>query len=536
MHRLLRLLPLFLLAAAWLWRHTLGGLARRAVRAWVRGRLHGYRRRVNVVDTLQPAHLDAPRQVAVVGGGLAGVAAASTLARRGFEVTLYEAADHLGGKLGAWTHTFDDGVERPMEHGFHAFFDNYHNLDAFLRELGVREAFTREDDYVIQQRDGTTLRFGGIDRTPLLNLIDLGARGLYDPRELARLSLGRDTRDRLNDLLTWHPTETPARLDDVSFDAWARAARIPPSMRSAFTAVARAYFAEAQDMSMAELIKSFHGYLLGSDAGLAYSYPADDHGLTLWAPITEHLTTLGVQIRLGRRIDGISRQKNGRLRVAGRPYDHVVLATDVRGTLGILDQSEVAAEDPELVRRVHAVQPRDRYAVLRLWCDKDVRATVPPFTFTERRTALDSVTACHRSQATFRREHAQTGAVVLELHCYRVPDDLKTEADIRAALLSDLAAAFPETAGMQIEREIFYVKDDFTPYHTGLDRHRPGTVTGIDGLVLAGDWVKVAPAVMLMEAAFTSGLLAANTILSREGLREQPVYAVPEHGVLYGLV
>ena len=41
--------------------------------------------------------------------------------------------------------------------------------------------------------------------------------------------------------------------------------------------------------------------------------------------------------------------------------------------------------------------------------------------------------------------------------------------------------------------------------------------------------------VMLLEAACTSGLKAANDVLSAEGLREEPIYSVPETGLLHGL-
>jgi isorenieratene synthase len=37
---------------------------------------------------------------------------------------------------------------------------------------------------------------------------------------------------------------------------------------------------------------------------------------------------------------------------------------------------------------------------------------------------------------------------------------------------------------------------------------------------------------MLMEAAVTSGLAAANAILRQEGVREEPVYSVPLRGLL----
>lgn len=51
-------------------------------------------------DAITPA--DAPRRVAVVGGGPAGLRAAWTLARRGHAVTLFEARAHLGGQVRWW--------------------------------------------------------------------------------------------------------------------------------------------------------------------------------------------------------------------------------------------------------------------------------------------------------------------------------------------------------------------------------------------------------------------------------------------------
>ena len=38
------------------------------------------------------------KHVIVIGGGMAGLAAASSLAHRGVDVTLLEAASHLGGR------------------------------------------------------------------------------------------------------------------------------------------------------------------------------------------------------------------------------------------------------------------------------------------------------------------------------------------------------------------------------------------------------------------------------------------------------
>jgi len=49
---------------------------------------------------------------------------------------------------------------------------------------------------------------------------------------------------------------------------------------------------------------------------------------------------------------------------------------------------------------------------------------------------------------------------------------------------------------------------------------------------LAKDWVKIPTPAMLMEAAFTSGLLCANGILATQDLQEEPVYSVPQKGTI----
>src|SRR3954453_14628170 len=78
-----------------------------------------------------PAGTDA----VVIGGGVAGVSAAVVLAERGVRVTLLEAADHLGGRLGAWPEVLPDGSGQVVEHGFHAFFRHYYTWRAVLGRI-----------------------------------------------------------------------------------------------------------------------------------------------------------------------------------------------------------------------------------------------------------------------------------------------------------------------------------------------------------------------------------------------------------------
>jgi isorenieratene synthase len=76
------------------------------------------------------------------------------------------------------------------------------------------------------------------------------------------------------------------------------------------------------------------------------------------------------------------------------------------------------------------------------------------------------------------------------------------------------------------------VKDDFTAFHTNLYKTRPSVKTEVENLFLAGDWVKLENPSMLMEAATTSALYAANEIFKKEHLQQEPVFSVPLRGLL----
>ncbi|HSG28274.1 MAG TPA: FAD-dependent oxidoreductase, partial [Candidatus Krumholzibacterium sp.] len=91
----------------------------------------------------------------VVGGGIAGVAAATVLAERGVRVTLIEKESYLGGRAGAWTDHLSTGEPFEMERGFHAFFRQYYNLRALLRRIDPELGFLVPlSDYPIHGPDG----------------------------------------------------------------------------------------------------------------------------------------------------------------------------------------------------------------------------------------------------------------------------------------------------------------------------------------------------------------------------------------------
>jgi isorenieratene synthase len=120
---------------------------------------------------------------------------------------------------------------------------------------------------------------------------------------------------------------------------------------------------------------------------------------------------------------------------------------------------------------------------------------------------------------------------IFELHCYSVPDNIDDNV-IKINLLRELFHYLPELNGIAIIHEYYQCRDDFPSFYTGQHLQRPGTGTDIPNLFLAGDWVKIPSPAMLMEAAYTSGAIAANGILSANGLRENLLESVPDHGLL----
>jgi uncharacterized protein with NAD-binding domain and iron-sulfur cluster len=70
------------------------------------------------------------KKVVVLGGGIAGLTAAHELIERGFDVTVYEQRDHLGGKAAS---TSTDGL--PGEHGFRFFPGWYQHLPDTMKRI-----------------------------------------------------------------------------------------------------------------------------------------------------------------------------------------------------------------------------------------------------------------------------------------------------------------------------------------------------------------------------------------------------------------
>ncbi len=495
---------------------------------WVKNRLGGYRHRLKHVDSSLPVTGKKDKSVAVIGAGLAGLRAACLLAERNFRVSLYDKNTYLGGKIGAWQVTLTDGTTMGVEHGFHAFFRHYYNLNRFLDQLGITKAFRSIEDYLVLTRQGHTYSFKNIQTTPVMNIFSMMQKKVFTPTDI----LFNPRLYALAALLQYHPEKTFEKYDQTSFEEFSRQVHLPEGLQLTFNSFARAFFAPPAKMSMAEVIKSFHFYFLSNDCGLLYDYPDDDYHLTLLEPIRTHLTRHGAEIILNKTIKSIRPLVKG-YSVANRKFDYVVLATDVKGTRSIAQHSKSLSQRfPTLCTRLSNLKASNPYAVLRLWTDLDLGEDLPGFIITEHDRLLDSISFYHRLEKSSTDWAKTHSGGIYELHSYAVPETLTSNAKIRKHFLEELSEYFPAARSMQIFDEHLQVREDFTALHTGMYAFRPTVETEAAGLFLAGDWVKLPRPAMLMEAACMSGVLAANGILCSERLREEEVFSVPPQGIL----
>jgi isorenieratene synthase len=495
------------------------------MRDWIKRKLKGYKIPINRVDERKPEKISSKKRTVVIGGGIAGIAAASNLAEKGFEVDLFEKAHFLGGKVGSWEFE-SKGVTLRTEHGFHAFFRQYYNLLDYLKQIGAHHHLIPIDDYVILFERNKKQGFKNVETTPGLNIIDLKKYGVYN-----WLTLISPFSMPLLGLLQFDFKKTFEKYDQESFASFAKRTFLPKKMQLVFNSFARAFFAEPENMSMAELIKGFHFYFLSNDRGLVYDVLDQDFQTSFIDYCIKHLEKNGVKIHLNKGVEQLTYLEN-KFVINEKTYDYCVMCTDVNATKLIISKAKGLENFPILNRQAQALQNSGHYAVIRLWTDRfEQDQQLPFFVFTDRLKCLDSVTLYHKMEKESAAWSEENKGGIFELHSYAVPAGMSKE-QCRIELMAEFYHYFPELKDMEIKHEYYQFRNDFSAFHMGLYKERPTIKTEVPNLYYAGDWVKMDNCAMLMEGAFVSGTLAANFILSQEGVQEKQLYQVPTKGLL----
>ncbi|MFJ8192087.1 FAD-dependent oxidoreductase [Streptomyces sp. NPDC096094] len=468
--------------------------------------------------------------VAVLGGGIAGLAAATLLAERGARVTLYEKEDSLGGRLSGRPTTLEDGSPVTMTRGFHAFFRQYYNLRGLLRRTDPALArLTPLPDYPLRHSGGLTDSFARVPRTPPLSALGFVALSpTFGWRDLAAM----DARAALP-LLDVRVPEVYDRFDDVTATGFLESVRFPEAAHHlAFEVFSRSFFADPRELSAAELLLMFHIYFLGSAEGLLFDVPSEPFPQALWDPLGDYLQRLGAEVRTGTAVHEVLPQDGQGARVrtdAGTDrHQAVVLALDTGGL------RRTVAASPGLGTSgwrdaIAALRTAPPFLVSRLWLDRPVHADRPGFLGTSGYGGLDNISVLERYEGEAARWAARTGGSVVELHAYAV-DPAAEPKKVQDTLVDRLHQVYPETREAHLVDARHEWRSDCPLFEVGTHRLRPTVRTPHSWLTLAGDAIRCDLPVALMERAATTGFLAANALLADWGVRGQVLWTVPRSG------
>jgi isorenieratene synthase len=477
------------------------------------------------------ARIDGTRpSTAVVGGGIAGLAAATALAERGVRVTLYESMPYLGGRVGGWPADLNDGTTVTMSRGFHAFFRQYYNLRGLMRRTDPGlERLTGLPDYPLRHSGGLRDGFRHVPRTPPWSALGFAALSpSFGLRELRRM----DPVAALP-LLDVRVPEVYERLDGVSAHDFLEAVRFPRAARHlAFEVFSRSFFADPRELSAAEMALMFHIYFLGSAEGLLFDVPRAPFPAALWEPLAAYLRRHGADLRTTAPVEHVAPTADGGYEVATagdeRRHDTVVLALDTAGLRALIARCDRLgnAQWRERIARLRTAPP---FLVTRLWLDRPVAPERPGFLGTSGYGTLDNISVLERYEDEAARWAARTGGSVVELHAYALPPEASRDVE-QKRLIGQLHRVWPETRTAGVVDARHEWRADCPLFSVGAHFDRPTVRTPEPGVMLAGDLVRTDLPVALMERAATTGFLAANALLERWGVRGQSLWTVPDRG------
>ncbi|NER46890.1 MAG: FAD-dependent oxidoreductase [Symploca sp. SIO1A3] len=212
--------------------------------------------------------------------------------------------------------------------------------------------------------------------------------------------------------------------------------------------------------------------------------------------------------------------------------DYYVFATDVPGVQHLL-RLGVGEVNQQVYNQIEKLAIADPFAVARFWFDQDFEWEHSDFTSLSGYQLTDSITLYHRIQDQFIAWHQKTGGSVVELHayCYKEKEFPHQQA-LLTTFEEELYEIVPELKEANLLHRELVNQKNFSGYPPGSYANRPETCSYASNLFFAGDWVKMPFPCGLMERAISSGLLAANEIIHREGRQRRQLLSVNPEGIL----
>ncbi|MBI1896756.1 MAG: FAD-dependent oxidoreductase [Acidobacteria bacterium] len=406
----------------------------------------------------------------VVGGGLAGMAAAAALGGSGWEVDLFEARPFLGGRAASYELP---GGEGPIDNCQHVLLRCCRNLLDFYQRLGVSQRIRFHREYYFVEPGGRISALRGGRLPAPLHLAGSFARlrflSVSDKIAVARAmaALARE-RHRRSD------------LDRITMLEWLQEKRQTPGAIERFW---RQVLVSAinEDLNRMAAVHGFQvfalGFLAGGDAyemGVPAVHLGDLYGTAAWARwpnVRLHPRTTVERVEPGCAHAGRTVARAGAV-ILAVPFERVRALADL----------EVPEMEHAPITGVH------------LWFDRPVME-LPHATLLDR-----------TMQWAFNKGEGRYIQLVVSASRALAP---MPRNEIIALAAAELGEFFPAARSARLLKAhvVKEVRATFSA-RTGLERERPAAKTHLPGVFLAGDWTRTGwPATM--EGAVRSGYLAA---------------------------
>ena len=438
------------------------------------------------------------RRVTVVGGGLAGIAAALSSADAGAEVTLVEVRPRLGGAA----YSFErDGMI--LDNGQHVFLRCCTAYRALLERLGTASATTLQPrlEIPVIAPGGRVERLRRSSLPAPLHLTGALARyGHLSVRERLRAARAALALSRL-DL-------GDGGLDSRTFGDWlGEHGQSPNAVESLWNLIALPTLnLDASEASLAMAAFVFQTGLLNDPAAGDVGYARLPLSAIHGEPSARALRSAGVEVRTGWRAERVEALPSGELAVVGADEtldaDAVVVALPHTRAAGVLPEG--AVDEPSRLARLGTSPIVNLHVVY------------------DRRVTDFALAAGVRSPVQWLFDRTGESGLTDGQHLAISLSGAEREAqmsrdELRDAFLPALGELLPAARGARVER-FEVVREHNATFRSapGAAALRPGQRTRIAGLALAGAWTATGwPATM--EGAVRSGLSAA-----REALRGRP--------------
>jgi zeta-carotene desaturase len=477
-------------------------------------------------------------RVAIVGAGLAGLAAAVELVDAGHEVEIFEARPFLGGKVGSWV----DQDGNHIEMGLHVFFNNYANLFALLKQVGGFDyLLPKEHVHNFINKGGEV---GQLNFQFLLGAPFHGLKAFFTTEQLTlvdkfRNALALGSSPVVAGLVNYDAAMKWIRaLDGISFADWFRRhGGNNHSLRRLWDPIALALgFIDTEHISARCMLTIFMMFAAKTEASqLNLLAGSPDNYLT--GPIVKYIQAKGGKIHTRRQTREILFDGEGDnikvtgLRIAKGEGEEIVTADkylaacDVPGIQRLLPSAWRSIAEFDKIYRLEAVpvatvQLRFDGWVTELQDAAKAKQVAEPAGIDNLLYSADADFSCFADLALASpKDYYREGQGSL-LQCVLTPGDkfipMKQEAIVEYTL-KQVHDLFPSSREMNMTwSSVVKLAHSLYREAPGKDPYRPNQKTPVANFFLAGSYTQQ-DYIDSMEGATISGKQAAQVILAPTG-------------------